>query len=323
MTGVRKLLLPALLLAIGPPAPMRAQTAPLRPARLDVVFSGSLFGSASRADAVAAIRIWGNMVGRRKGFQVDSVVNVVDDLPEIRKRILAGSVMLLGVDVFEYFQLAEIPAVEPVFYASRAENGGATRYVLVVRDEPGISLENLRGRKAIVHFNTSANLGLVWLESVLQEARLSHAERFFAATENVAKPSLAVLPVFFGKADAAVVDETSYELSREMNPQLGKKLRVLRTSPPMPEAIVCVASKQIEFRKEMLESMADLHHDIQGKQILTVFRFGRMLPVDPVIVVNVRELWRKHLAWSKGVESAPAAHPAKPGRQISGEGGGQ
>ena len=146
------------------------------------------------------------MVGKSKGFQVDPTVDVIDELAAIRRRVLAGSVTLLAVDVFEYIQLADIPVLEPIFCASRTQRGVPSRYVLVVRDEPETSsLENLRGKKVITHANTRADLGRVWLESLLQDGRLANPERFFASLDAVAKPSLAVLPVFFGKADAAVI----------------------------------------------------------------------------------------------------------------------
>ena len=108
-----------------------------------------------------------------------------------------------------------------------------------------------------------------------------------------------------------------------MNPQLGKKLRILRTSPLVVEGIVCFASRQIEFRNELREAVRDLHKDVQGKQILTIFRFGDMLPVDGAALASVRELWRKHLAWPRSVGGTAAADVSKPEARVSGNGGGQ
>lgn len=38
----------------------------LRPARMNVAFSDSLFGSTNRNDAIAAPRLWGSVVGRKR-----------------------------------------------------------------------------------------------------------------------------------------------------------------------------------------------------------------------------------------------------------------
>ena len=39
--------------------------------------------------------------------------------------------------------------------------------------------------------------------------------------------------------------------------------------------------------------MRDLHLDPEGRQILLVFRFSRLVPFDGTALEHVRELWRK------------------------------
>jgi ABC-type phosphate/phosphonate transport system substrate-binding protein len=263
--------------------------------RLDMVFSNSLFLSANRNDAIAAVRVWASMFGRTHGFLVDPTVEAVDDVAEVRKRLLAGSAGVLGLDVVEYFELADLKTVEPVFCAMKGDGNVPPRYLVLVGAQSGVtSLEGLRGKAAIIHANTGANLGMVWLDAMLYDGRLGRPERFFRSVEVVPKPSSAILPVFFGKADAAVVDEGSYEVSKEMNPQVGARLRVLSASPPLAEGILCICREQIEFREELLADLRDLHLDAQGKQILTVFRFSRLAPVDKQALEQVHEVWRKH-----------------------------
>jgi len=301
--------------------PAQQQPAPLRRTRLDMVFSSSLFRSVNRNDAIAAVRVWGSMVGRKRGFQVDPTVDVLDDVAEIRKRVQAGLAGILALDVVEYLKLADLPAVEPIFCALRGQVDTPPRYLLLVRGESGISsLEALRGKTTIIHASTGANLGQVWLDAMLHDGRLGRSERFFGAMEVVPKASSAILPVFFGKADAAVVDQASFEVTKEMNPQVGSKLRALKASPQLTEGLICLSTKQVEFREELLEGMRDLHLDVQGKQILLVFRFSRLVPVDKLALEQARELWRKHLLLSRPSEEAslgslpqPEMHPARRG----------
>jgi phosphonate transport system substrate-binding protein len=292
--------------------------------RLDMVFSTSLFRAANRNDAIAAVRIWASMIGHAHGFQVDSTVEAVDDMAEIRRRVLAGSVGVLALDAVEYFELADLTAVEPVFCAMKGEGSVPPRYLVLVGANSGISsLEGLRGKTTIIHANTGANLGQVWLDAMLYDARLGRPEHFFRSVETVPKASSAILPVFFGKADAAIVDEGSFDVAREMNPQVGAKLRVLSASPPLVEGLFCICRKQIAFLEEFLESVRDLHLDTQGKQILMVFGFSRLAPVDKPALEPVRELWRKHnLLYSQSPGKAPGAsllrqatHPTERGEE--------
>jgi phosphonate transport system substrate-binding protein len=92
-----------------------------------------------------------------------------------------------------------------------------------------------------------------------------------------------------------------------MNPQVGAKLRVLSASPPLAEGLLCICRKQIEFREQLLKDLRDLHLDPQGRQILMVFRFDRLAPVDNLELEQVRELWRKHTLLSRPPEKAPLA----------------
>jgi phosphonate transport system substrate-binding protein len=288
----------ALLLAFcSPPfaALLVGQSAPMRRMRLDMVFSTSLFRSANRNDAIVAVRVWASMVGRTRGFQVDSTVDVVDDVAEVRKRVLAGSAGVLALDVVEYFELADLTAIEPVFCAMKGEGSVPPHYLVLVGANSGISsLAGLRGKTAIIHANTGANLGEVWLDAMLYDGHLGRPEHFFRSVDVVPKASSAILPVFFGKADAAIVDQVSFEVSKEMNPQVGAKLRVLSTSPPLAEGLFCICRKKIEFCDEFLESVRDLHLDPEGRQILMIFGFSRLAPVDKPALEQVHELWRKH-----------------------------
>ena len=73
---------------------------------------------------------------------------------------------------------------------------------------------------------------------------------------------------------------------------------------------MCICRKQIEFPEELLQDIRELQLDPQGKQILMVFRFTRLAPVDKAALDQVRELWRKHALLSMRPEKAPLATPS-------------
>jgi len=309
-----------LLTLCGPWLPVFAQlpSPPLRHEHLDMVFSTSLFRAANRNDAITAVRVWASMVGRSNGFQVDSTVEAVDDVAEVRKRVLAGSAGVLALDAVEYFELSDIPSVEPVFCAMKGDGNVPPSYQLLVGANSGInSLEDLRGKAVIIQANTGANLGKVWLDAMLYDSHLGRPEHFFHSVVVVPKASSAIQPVFFGKADAAIVDSGSFEVSKEMNPQVGAKLRVFSASPPLPEGLFCICRKQIKFLDAFLESVRELHRDPQGRQILMVFGFSRLAPVDKSGLEQVRELWRKDNLLMKLPENAPLAGLPRPGPHLA------
>jgi len=63
----------------------------LRQVRLEMVFSSSLFPVGNRNDAVAAVGVWTSMFGRRRGFQAQTTIEVVDNVAEARNLVLVGT----------------------------------------------------------------------------------------------------------------------------------------------------------------------------------------------------------------------------------------
>jgi hypothetical protein len=104
--------------------------------------------------------------------------------------------------------------------------------------------------------------------------------------------------------------------------QVGAKLRVLSASLPLAEGILCIRRKQIEFREELRKARRNLRLDVQDKQILMVFGFRRLAPVDLPAPEPVRELGRKHPLLSRPPEklsleslSRREAHPSGRGEE--------
>jgi phosphonate transport system substrate-binding protein len=146
---------------------------------------------------------------------------------------------------------------------------------------------------------------LAWLEVLLGKERLGRAASFFAAVKVADKPQACILPLFFGSVDACVVDEISLNLAKEMNPQVGK-LKVLARSGPLIEGLIAMPAQQFPYLKELLDSMLSLHQTPRGRQLLTVFRTDRLVPVQPGDLDSARDLWRDN---SRLIAPAPNRMP--------------
>lgn len=267
----------------------------LRRAHLEVVYSASIFRTLSRNDAMAAIRVWVDTVGRQKGFQLDCKVSVAEDVPELKRRLLAGNTGIVILDPLEYLELEGLGLLEPAFIGVNKEGELPGQFLLIdVQGSGSGAVSGLRGKSLAVEAVSRADLGRKWLEILLREAGLGPADGFFSSMSSVPNPSAAVLPVFFGKLGAGVVDKLSFDVMKEMNPQLGSKLRVVAASPPLLQAILCVDKRHVEHRQQLMESLLELHRDVAGRQILLVFKSNRLIPTAPHALEPVRSLWVKY-----------------------------
>jgi len=251
--------------------------------------------SANRADAIAAMKVWCDIVGRNRGFLLDSSIEVIDSFNTLERRIQDGTGDVLIMESTDYFKVEPLRVLSPVFFSRRRKDAPLDDHVLLVHRDSGItSLEQLRGKTAAFYSRTAANYGRLWMDVMLDDHKLGPARQFFKTTTDVSKPSAAVLPVFFKTTDACVTDRVGFELAKELNPQVGARLNLLTNSPKFLESVVCLHNNFQEIRPDFLRACAELHTEPRGQQVLFVFKSDQLLPFQSEYLEAVRALWKRH-----------------------------
>lgn len=275
--------------------------AALKKTRLDILTSTSLFGSVNPNDIRAALRVWVSTIGRRRGYEFDPKVELVTGVEECRRHLTREPFGLVALDAFEYFQLGEQFQLQPRFWGSLSERGEFGRFLLLVRRDSGVAtVEELRGRRLHVCTESRCRLGLAWLDGQLVGSGAGPAAQFFSVTDIVDKASAALLPLFFGKTDAVVVNEAHFLTAKEMNPQLGVRLKPLVSSGELFEQVLCFNPRGLEYPEVVDESVRSLHQEPEGSQLLMVMRYKRFAPMTKPMLERTRELWRRHKAMPAG-----------------------
>jgi phosphonate transport system substrate-binding protein len=294
-------------LAVAQPGtPVSTQNRGLHRALMREVSSSSTFSGVNRNDARAALKVWFDVVGQQKGFVLDSKVDIVDSVAEIRERLESHSVELVMMGVTDYLQLESSRLVVPLLTDSRSAQGGALySYLLLVNPSSGATaIANLRGKNILVSARGGRNAGLAWLDVLLGKEQLGRAASFFASIKEPDKAQACILPLFFGTVDACVVDEINLNVAKEMNPQLGQ-LRVLARSRPMIESVIATPVEPHPFQKELINALLSLQEDPRGRQLLLIFRTNRMARIQPGDLEPARELWTAY-------ERLPGSPPFRP-----------
>jgi ABC-type phosphate/phosphonate transport system substrate-binding protein len=180
-------------------------------------------------------------------------------------------------------------------------------YQLLTRDSDGPrKLEQLRGKRIAIASRTHSDMGLAWLETQLADGKLGPARDFFESISLSYKGSSCVLPLFFGKVDACVLDARSYQLMQELNPQLSK-LKVLASSEPLLEGLVAMPKSGHRYRAEIIDAIMTLHRDPAGAQMVMFFQSGAMLPAKAQYFEATRALWERYLKLGvRGTRSSQA-----------------
>ena len=293
-------ILPLLLLQLsgGGDGVLRAGNPPATPgmksARLHVVASESLFGTVNQNDATASMRTWIEQIGRMAGFRFEARMEIARSIGQMRQSLKDRAVDLLVLDTPDFLALADARLAEAVMAATSRGQLAAFPYLLLARDASGVrTLAGLRGKRIAVASRTRSNLGLVWLETLLAENRLGRAAGFFGAVDVGYRASSCVLPLFFGKLDACVVDSSNWESLRELNPQLGR-LRVVARSEVLLEGLIAMPVEPHPYRRELIDSMLNLHKTPAGEQLGVAFKTGPLIPVGNEPFESVRALCGRH-----------------------------
>lgn len=246
---------------VKPPAPM-----------FHIAFSGSLFTDINMNDAKAALKAWFVTVAQERGMHTDPEPVIVDDLPTMAGMLRSNLLDGVEMTAAEYVTLRREARFDPLFVASSA--GHITEeYVVLVRSDSKIgALGDVPGRHLNVYSQYRACLAQPWLDTLLVQKGLPPAAQFFHQITLNNKLTQVILPVFFHQSDACLVTRSGFELMCELNPQIGRQLKIIATSPEIVPAVFCfLADVPAEIKEPYVASMRELHLHVAGQQVLTIF----------------------------------------------------
>jgi phosphonate transport system substrate-binding protein len=247
-----------------------------------VGFSRSLFTNVNEADARASIKVWAQTVARERQIAMDTTAHLYTGTTEMVEAMQQGAVDVISLTFPEYLELAAEVDIS-LWFATRSAGELFEKYILLVQEDAGfLHFEDLKGRTIVLHDSARTNLATDWLDHlVMRHGHDVKAKNFFDAIQRVAKVSSAVLPVFFGKADATVVAESDFKTMCELNPQLRAKLREIAGSPPLLPAIMCFR-KDFESpeKQRIINALSELHTTAAGRQVLTLFQSEALVQVE-------------------------------------------
>jgi ABC-type phosphate/phosphonate transport system substrate-binding protein len=293
---------------------------PAAPATTDTSFrlgiSAEFMQGVSEPDARAAMKIWAETLARESGIVAHPEARLFANVGEIVDALRTRQVDVVGMTTAQYLAVTRQVPVSDLFSQDPAARAS---YLLLVRsDAPRSTLADLRGCRLLEFRHAHTSMASVWLEVLLAREHLPGPDQFFGTVTAVSKLPATVLPVFFRKADACLVDRAGFETMAEMNPQLRKQLRIIAASPAINEGLCCFrADFDSPVKQTILEGIPRFNASLVGQQILTVFQSRCLQVLSETMLDSARELWAEHerLLPPAGNGSRPAdGSPGEPSR---------
>ena len=281
----------------------------------------NMFTEVNESEARAALKVWIMTVAKERGIPVNPELIVYSGAEAALRSVEIDQVDGYGASLEEFSALRECIAFDRIVVATH--NGSfQDSYVVLVREDSGwTKLADLRGRDLLVLQNPRMSMAFVWLDTVLLESELGRASSFFGRIEHQNKPSRVALPVFFHKAAVCLMTSESFAAMQELNPQLGKQLRVVARSPELMSSVFAFrADFRSPYREQMFQEMKRLPESPAGLQILMLLQSER-IEEKPLSCVDssLALLARHRQLCAAAPEIPPGASAPLPVTAVSGK----
>jgi ABC-type phosphate/phosphonate transport system substrate-binding protein len=275
------------------------QAAPRGPV-LRLGICSSLFVEVNPSDALASALVWSRGIAKEVAGYADATAVAIRDAEGAVASVNAGDVDVAALSTLEYLSVERRLKADPALVFDVA---GRTMTEYVVLAPPGVkSPDELKGKRlAIYNAFGEKDLSLVWTEVWLGDSHLPPVPAMFSSIRVVTKKSQAALAVFFHQADVAIEDKAAFETAVELNPQLGRALSVLATSPPFLTGVVCInRALDPAVRQQLVRGGLTLHEHLNYRQSFLVMRVTRLTAYTPGHLATARDLIARQAALAAG-----------------------
>lgn len=279
---------------------------------LNLGFSPHIFADVKKTDAAASIRVWGETLLEGRDLSIGKNPAFYDNTEEMKQALCAGEVDMVTMLTYEFLEIQNEVGLDSLHFAVTGGTVYEEYLLLVHRDSSLENVEALEGKKLALADGARMGMGKRWLDTSLMERGFSGIDGYFGSVDLQTKGPRAAMSVFFGNADACVINRTGFETMAELNPQIKKRLRVLQTSPRFIPSLVCVrGTYDPDLKKQLVHSFVNLHNEVRGKQILTVFKSEQLFAGTVEDLATTREWIEKQARLKKKIEGAPVVKLAE------------
>lgn len=260
-----------------------------------VSYQSNLFIQAEKKDAEAALEVWVDKFVHGLGLDYTAKGTVFDDLQATAVALKRAKVDIVSLHILDFLSLRDQVKVEPFLFTSRTE-AIKEEFMILTHAERGLeSVVDLKGKTLRVQSGIYHQISTIWLDTLLLRENQQEHKLHLRTIEIVNKASQAILPVFFKQVDACIVLKESFANAVELNPQLGRELKVIALSPGYVLYVCCFRPEfRQDFKRDVIEHTSKLHELPEGQQILLLFNIKKLIPFKAKDINSVESLLEEH-----------------------------
>jgi ABC-type phosphate/phosphonate transport system substrate-binding protein len=261
------------------------------PEVLKVGFSSRVFAETDTRDARVAMELWARELSKSMGLETTPKTLIFSDVKDLRSALTRGELTIITLSAVEYLSIRDSVKLRPIIVASNNRGRERDQLLLVRKASDISSIQGLRNKTISLLPPGKHESSHIWLDVLLLRGGIRQAAGYFRKIQESATASQAIMSLFFGKVDAAIVSRGAFETAKTLNPQLGRRLTVMVESKSLIGDLTCIPSSISNTLGQTIENAAlDLHKTTTGRQIFTLFQIDRVIPFQPSYLEGLEEL---------------------------------
>ncbi|MDR3395324.1 MAG: PhnD/SsuA/transferrin family substrate-binding protein [Parasulfuritortus sp.] len=230
---------------------------------------------ANIVDLKVSLGVWTEEVGRPYGVKI--YTSTYNDMRSIRRAIDQGELNFINAPGME---LAEIFKPDELRQGYARRHAGIDEGVaIIVAANSGIQhFVDLRGKR--VERINNDHLSEYFLETQCLKTSGQDCQHFLVLKES-SRDIQSVYDVFFGRTDAALVSLATLRTARELNPQVGDRIKVI-LDWKAKALIFGMMTRYTDpnYRSLILKSINEAIKTPRARQILELFKTDYLEPID-------------------------------------------
>lgn len=272
-----------------------------------------MFGDIRENDARAVVKGWGVILSQQLGLDVDPESRIYRSVDEVGRALAEGETDAVSMTVREFWSLPSCTNLVERLMIGMVGETGTEEYVILVRQDASFQrLSDLRDKVILTYEHPRMSAAEAWLEVALAAEVDDRREEPRPVILRERKLAKVVLPLFFRKADACLVNRKGFATMCEMNPQLRRDLRELVVSPPLlPMGFFFRRGFARNDADRMINAFYRLPETPAGQQVLQVFQCTKVREEPMDALQTTLALFDRHhlLMGGAGTQTAKEVRP--------------
>ncbi|MES9945629.1 MAG: PhnD/SsuA/transferrin family substrate-binding protein [Candidatus Thiodiazotropha sp.] len=227
-----------------------------------------------------------------------SEVKLYLDVEKLKQDLSNNYIDAVFINVFDYFTMEHLLNTDYIYTIPFSPNIHEKTLLITPKKDHISKVDELRGKSISIpsgHFH-----GNYFLDVELLKRGLPQSTNFFARIEEVNDINTAVIDLFFGKTDCALVTDVSYELAAELNKQIPKNLEILLSSNDIvPQIIAMNKNIPISITQKVNSHLIKANENPRIKNLLSLFQAQKFVKLNKSQILESRRLFSEYQAIMK------------------------